>query len=85
MSSGYHEITPAWLTGSTRHALGFNNSFFYTLKIVIFDFFCLLPLETIKYLKKKQLVKILFPLITTQVNISLNTYDNPAGWSPARD
>lgn len=28
---------------------------------------------------------ILLSVITTEVNVSLNIYDNPAGWSPAHD
>lgn len=59
----------------------------FTMKMVtfFFFFFCLLPLE-IKYLKeKKRACKILFLLIKIQVNVPLNIYDNPAGWSHVHD
>lgn len=56
---------PACPTVSKHDALGFNNSLFYTLEIIIYNFFRLLPLETRKYLKETA-HKILFLLITTQ-------------------
>lgn len=73
----------AFQTDSQRDTAGFLLPFFYTLKMVTFNFCCLLPSE-IKYLKKRA-CKILLPLITTQVDVSLNVYDNPAGWSHGCD
>lgn len=59
----------------------------FTMKMVTFFFF-FLPIaigNKVFERKKKRACKILFLLIKIQVNVPLNIYDNPAGWSPVHD